>query len=53
MIVGLAAFNRMRIRQVEKMKPENIVKEQQEAQKKKDNEQTQSILPKKKSKLSE
>lgn len=29
--MGLAAFNRMRIRQVEKMKPENIVKEQKKA----------------------
>ena len=28
--MGLAAFQRMRIRQVEKMKPENIKKEQKE-----------------------
>lgn len=28
--MGLAAFQRMRIRQVEKMKPENIKKEQEE-----------------------
>lgn len=31
--MGLGAFNRMRIRQVEKMKPENIVKEQEEQKK--------------------
>ncbi len=28
--MGLASFNRMRIRQVEQMKPENIIKKQQE-----------------------
>lgn len=28
--MGLAAFQRMRIRQIEKMKPENIKKEQEE-----------------------
>lgn len=28
--MGLASFNRMRIRQVEQMKPENIIKNQQE-----------------------
>lgn len=29
--MGLAAFNRMRIRQIEKFKPENIIKAQEEA----------------------
>lgn len=31
--MGLAAFNRMRLQQVEEMKPENIQKKQEEVQK--------------------
>lgn len=45
--MGLAAFNRMRIRQIEKMKPENILKEQAEQKKEITKEEQPQVMKRK------